>query len=122
MVSVPGGSHWGGGVFIHAEDQARIGTMMLARGSLGGRRVLSEHWIDRSTRPCPINPSYGYMWWLNTGRRQFASAPPESFFAIGAGGNFTWIDPPSGIVAVMRWLDPAAADAFIGLVVAALRA
>ena len=30
--SVSGGSHWGGGVEIHAEDQARIGQLMLHRG------------------------------------------------------------------------------------------
>src|SRR5215472_3825439 len=29
--SVSGGSHWGGGVAIHAEDQARIGLLMLHR-------------------------------------------------------------------------------------------
>jgi CubicO group peptidase (beta-lactamase class C family) len=59
IVSVLGGSHWGGGAFINAEDQARIGLMMLARGGWGGRRVLSEHWIERSIRPCPINPTCG---------------------------------------------------------------
>ena len=30
--SVSGGSHWGGGIEIHAEDQARIGLLMLNRG------------------------------------------------------------------------------------------
>ena len=36
--SVSGGGHWGGGVFIHARDQARIGLMMQRRGSWGGPR------------------------------------------------------------------------------------
>jgi len=120
VVSVPGGSHWGGGVFIHAEDQARVGLMMLADGRWEDRRIVSKRWIGRSKRPCPINPIYGYLWWLNTNRGYYPKASPDSFFAIGAGGNCTWIDPASGIVAVMRWLDPAATDAFIGLVSAAL--
>jgi CubicO group peptidase (beta-lactamase class C family) len=120
MVSVPGGSHWGGGVFIHAEDQARIGLMMLAEGNWHQRRILSKHWVDRAKRPCPINPTYGYLWWLNTDGGYYANASPESFFAIGAGGNCTWIDPNNGIVAVMRWLDPAATNEFIGLVIGAL--
>ncbi|MEZ5726951.1 MAG: serine hydrolase [Burkholderiaceae bacterium] len=30
--SVPGGTHWGGGVTISARDQARIGQMLLRRG------------------------------------------------------------------------------------------
>jgi CubicO group peptidase (beta-lactamase class C family) len=120
MMSVPGGSHWGGGIFIHAEDQARIGLLMLAQGRWARHRVLSKDWIDLATRPCPVNPNYGYLWWLNTGCNQYENASPQSFFAIGAGGNYTWIDPQTGIVAVMRWLDPAATNQFIGLVMAAL--
>jgi CubicO group peptidase (beta-lactamase class C family) len=120
MESVSGGSHWGGGVFIHAEDQARIGLLMLARGLWAGRRILSERWIDLSTTPCEINPSYGYLWWLNGGRRRYASASPESIFASGAGGNSTWIDPTTGIVAVLRWIDPLAMDGFISRVTTAL--
>jgi CubicO group peptidase (beta-lactamase class C family) len=52
-------SHWGGGVFIHAEDQARIGLMMLARGQWAGRRILSARWIDCATRPRSIYPASG---------------------------------------------------------------
>jgi CubicO group peptidase (beta-lactamase class C family) len=121
MVSVSGGGHWGGGVFMHAEDQARIGLMMLARGAWAGRRVVSERWIELSTSPCDINPSYGFLWWLNTGRKHFPCASAESMFAIGAGGNLTWIDPATGIVAVMRWIDAEARDGFMSRVIAALK-
>jgi CubicO group peptidase (beta-lactamase class C family) len=119
--SVSGGGHWGGGVFIHAEDQARIGLLMLRRGRWGERRLLDERWIARSTEPCPIKPEYGFLWWLNTGGARYAAAAPESFFAVGAGGNVTWIDPATGIVAVMRWLDPAAQGGFVARVMGALR-
>jgi CubicO group peptidase (beta-lactamase class C family) len=120
MESVSGGGHWGGGVFIHARDQARLGLLMLARGEWAGRRVLPERWIERSTTPCPINPQYGYLWWLNTGRRKYPSAPQSSVFASGAGGNLTWIEPETGIVAVLRWIDPAQIDGFIARVMAAV--
>jgi CubicO group peptidase (beta-lactamase class C family) len=120
MESVSGGSHWGGGVFIHAEDQARIGLLMLARGAWASDRVVSERWIELSTTPCDINPSYGYLWWLNTDRKTYPSASPESFSANGAGGNVTWIDPRSGIVAVMRWIDPKVRDGFMSRVIDAL--
>ena len=43
--------------------------------------------------PCPLNPQYGYLWWLNTDCRWLPSAPAGSYFASGAGGNLTWIDP-----------------------------
>lgn len=121
MESVSGGGHWGGGAFIHAEDQARIGLLMLARGAWAGKRVVSERWIELSTAPCDINPSYGYLWWLNTGRKMYPSASPESLSANGAGGNVTWIDPATGIVAVMRWIDPEVRDGFMSRVMAALK-
>ena len=110
--SVPGGSHWGGGVAINAEDQARIGLLMLRRGA----PLLPESWIDESLKPCPLNPNYGFLWWLNTHRSRYPSATEESFFASGAGGNITWIDPVHDLVAVMRWMDPASVDGFIHLV------
>jgi CubicO group peptidase (beta-lactamase class C family) len=118
--SVSGGGHWGGGIFIHAEDQARIGLLMMRRGRWGDRRLLSEHWIDLATTPCPIKPDYGFLWWLNTDRASFPSASAESFFAIGAGGNLTWIDPANGFVAVMRWIDRASVDGFIARMMAAI--
>lgn len=89
--SVSGGSHWGGGVAIHAEDQARIGLLMLHRGVWEGRRLLAESWIEASLTPCALNPSYGLLWWLNAGRRRYPGASEASFFASGAGGNITWI-------------------------------
>jgi len=121
MESVSGGGHWGGGVFMHAEDQARIGLLMLARGLWAGHRIVSERWIELSTTPSDLNQSYGYLWWLNTGRGRYASASPESIFASGAGANSTWIDPTTGIVAVLRWIDASAIEGFIALVMSALK-
>ncbi|HXT80725.1 MAG TPA: serine hydrolase [Acetobacteraceae bacterium] len=118
--SVSGGTHWGGGMLIHAEDQARIGLLMLRRGEWNGRRILPERWIEESLVPCAQNPSYGLLWWLNTARRRYASAPEDSFFASGAGGNVTWICPSQDLVAVLRWTDPAAIDTFIRLIMQAV--
>jgi CubicO group peptidase (beta-lactamase class C family) len=120
--SVAGGSHWGGGVFIHARDQARVGLLMQRGGMWGDKRILSAEWIMRSRVPCPLFPNYGYLWWLNTERRRYPSAPAGSYYAMGAGGNLTWVDPDHDLVAVLRWTDPAAADRFMGLVMAAIGA
>ena len=118
--SVAGGTHWGGGLLIHAEDQARIGLLMRHRGAWNGKRILPESWIADSLRPCPLNQNYGLLWWLNTRHGRYKSAPESSFFASGAGGNLTWIDPDHDLVAVMRWLDPTAADTFIRLIIQAM--
>jgi CubicO group peptidase (beta-lactamase class C family) len=119
--SVPGGGHWGGGIFIHAEDLARLGLLMLRRGAWGDRQILPPGWIDASTEPARLNPAYGLLWWLNTDRKPYPSASTASFFAKGAGGNILWIDPETDIVAVLRWVDAAALDGFIGRVMAARR-
>jgi CubicO group peptidase (beta-lactamase class C family) len=118
--SVSGGGHWGGGVFIHAEDQARIGQLALQDGVWAGRRLLPAGWVAECRTPCALNPHYGLLWWLNTGRTRWPGASAESFCFSGAGGNVTWIDPRAGIVAVLRWVDATKLDGFMRLVGQAL--
>ncbi len=119
LPSVPGGTHWGAGLRIHAEDQARIGRLVLGRGAWGGRQVLPAQWIDWSLAPCALNPSYGFLWWLN-GAGRWPGAPADSVFAIGAGENVIWIWPSGEVVAVLRWVDRGVVGAFCGKVAAAL--
>ena len=94
--------------------------MLLRRGIWGSHRILSQAWIERMLEPCSLNPQYSYLWWLNTRRGLYPSAPTTSYFARGAGGNLTWIEPEHDIVAVLRWIDPAAMDGFIKHVMASL--
>ena len=110
--SVPGGSHWGGGVSINSLDQLRIGQLLLDGGRHEGRQLLSSEWIRRMRTPCPLAPFYGYLIWLNLERSVFPSAPVSSYFAIGAGSSITWIDPERQMVVVIRWINPDHADAF----------
>jgi CubicO group peptidase (beta-lactamase class C family) len=120
--SVPGGSHWGGGVSIGSVDQGRIGQLLLDDGRANGRQVLSAEWIARMRTPCRIAPFYGYLIWLNHAQRVFPSVPASSYFAIGAGGSFTWIEPERRMVLVVRWIDWNYADEFFGRVLHALDA
>lgn len=116
MQSVPGGSHWGGGVSISAADQVLIGQLLVDGGVADGRRVLSNAWIERMREPCPLAPFYGMLVWLNGHQDVFPSAGGRGFFAVGAGTSITWVDPERRIVAVVRWIDGAQVDAFLGLV------
>ena len=118
--SVPGGTHWGGGMSIDSFDQARIAQMLLDGGRVGAAQVLSAAWIERMRTPCAIAPYYGYLVWLNTGRRVFPDLPETSWFAIGAGSSITWIDPDRDAVVVVRWIDPAAANRVLAGIGAAL--
>lgn len=110
--SVPGGSHWGGGVSISSLDQARIGQMLLEEGRHEGKQIISSEWIAKMRTPCALAPFYGYLIWLNQQRSVFPSASASSFFAIGAGGSITWVDPEREMVLVVRWINAEHADAF----------
>ena len=116
MQSVSGGSHWGGGVFIHAEDQALLGQLALADGVWHGRRLLPAGWVAACRTPCALHPSYGLLWWLNTGGEKWPSAPTDCFAFSGAGGNLTWVSPSEQLVVVARWLDPAWHDRVLAVI------
>ena len=118
--SVSGGAHWGGGMFISARDQAKVGVLMARGGLCQGRRLVSEKYIRQATAPCATKPDYGWLWWLNTGRNRYTSAPAGPFQASGAGGNSIWVDAERDLVVVSRWLDPSKTDAFLGKIYAEL--
>lgn len=140
MLSVPGGSHWGGGVSISAMDQAKIGLMLMrggcresptqgrtegrtksrTDGGSGGRVVLSRDWIARMQQPCNVAPFYGYLVWLNQTGQVFPSAPRTSWFAIGAGSSVTWIDAEREIVCVLRWIDSGKIDECVARIMSAI--
>jgi CubicO group peptidase (beta-lactamase class C family) len=121
MISVPGGTHWGGGIQINSLDHARLGQLILQEGTWEGRALLPAAWCRRMLSPCAVKPVYGYLWWLNTDRAYRPSAPAASVFASGAGGNIVWVDPSLDLVVVARWLDPARHDDFVGQIVASLK-
>lgn len=102
--SVSGGGHWGGGFIINTLDHARFGYLFLRGGEWDGRRLLSGEWIAALAEPSPAQDNYGYMWWLNTDRRQVPSAPESAFYASGAGGNYIWVDRENDLLIVLRWV------------------
>ena len=105
VVSVSGGGHWGGGLFISAADHARVGLLVLRRGRWRDRQLIPEAWIDEMLAPSERNPQYGYLWWLNTGRQLYQAAPAGSVFAMGGGYHLVWIDASHDLVMVARWID-----------------
>lgn len=118
--SVPGGAHWGGGIFISALDHARLGLLIGRKGEWNGRQLLSEAYIADMLTPSPTNPDYGFLWWLNRGRARFPNATQGSHFALGAGSNIIWIEPENDLVVVARWADQTQFNALFGQVMGAL--
>ena len=120
MQSVPGGTHWGGGIRINSFDHARFGLLVHRGGLWNGRRYQPEGWTDALRTPSPVNSGYGYLWWLNTGKREWPGALESSYAAVGAGSNILWIDPYNDLVLVARWIDQKKIADMIGHFVGAL--
>ena len=120
--SVSGGSHFGGGLFINAYDQARFGYLTLHNGKWGNKQLLSEAWLNMARTPTPVQPTYGFMnFFLNTGRKLYPSAPATAFAHIGAGTNMIYVDAENDLLIVARWIDNNALDELIKKVLNAKR-
>jgi len=117
--SVSGGGHWGAGLFISAQDHARVGLLMARGGEWDGRPLISRRYLDALRQPSVPNPRYGFMWWLNTDRSLFPSVPEDGLFALGGGQHIVWVAPSLDLVAVLRWVDKPHCDALLGRIAAA---
>ena len=109
MESVSGGGHWGGGVVISAEDQARIALMVAGEG----KGLVRGEWLRMCRTPCALNPHYGFLFWLNSDGAKWPAASRGSVCFSGAGGHTSWMEPEGEIVSVTRWLDPAALPGYM---------
>ena len=118
--SVPGGTHWGGGVSISTRDQARVGQLLLDDGGHEGQQLVPREWVQRMHAPTGVAPFYGRLTWLNRDGLMFPDASRASWFMFGAGGHTVWIDPDHQSVVVVRWLDGAHSKGFVSRVVKAL--
>jgi CubicO group peptidase (beta-lactamase class C family) len=122
MASVPGGSHWGGGIFVNSEDHARIGLLMLNDGVWDGSRLLPEGFVDSVRAPSPCFDGYGMLWWLNTRQQTNANLPATSYLAKGAGSHIIWIEPAWQLVTVLRWVDAAKVNDVMSRIAEAIQA
>jgi hypothetical protein len=113
--AVGGGGHWGGGMFINANDMARFGYLTLKRGKWRDKQLLSDEWVTRALTPTPAQPTYGFMnWFLNTDKKYLPNAPAKAFAHIGNGTNMIYVDPENDLVVVARWIDNGALNDFVG--------
>jgi CubicO group peptidase (beta-lactamase class C family) len=137
QLEADGGLELGGlGVSARLRDVGRFGQLVLDDGeAYGGRRVLPPGWRDLAGRPdcvattygrlTPGDPGgYGYHWW---------ATPPAPgvhegvFAAIGAYGQYVYVNPPEQVVVAIQsaWRQPKDADGSletVALIRAAVRA
>lgn len=120
--SVSGGGHWGGGMFISARDMARFGLLTARNGKWRDKQILSEAFIKQAKTPTVPQPTYGFMnWFLNTDKKYYPNAPATAFVHVGNGTNAIYIDPENDLVIVLRWIEDAKINDFIGKINASLK-
>jgi len=93
-----------------ARDLARFGLLMLAGGSWSGTSLINNpEYLAESTAPSQtMNPSYGYLWWLNGRPLQMRlavrtqglipSAPTDLYAAQGALGRKLYVVPSMQLI------------------------
>ncbi|PZD96076.1 serine hydrolase [Paenibacillus sambharensis] len=107
-----GGQHGiqegGAGLYLTAEDLAKLGMLFANQGVWEGNRLLSAGWIEESTRSHSkglvnyrpsIYGNYGYHWWVSA--EQPEEVPPY-YFAFGYGGQYMAVVPEYNAVVVLR--------------------
>jgi len=104
------------GLRLCGRDLLRIGTMILAGGLEGGRRIVSEEWLAASFRPAIRTEDeleYGYFWFLFEARIPGKAGPQPWMAGFGNGGQRLWLMPAADIAVVILSGRYNAADAWI---------
>ena len=104
--------HWfrhpDGTVYVHGDllmrprDMAKIGQLMLGGGLWRGKQIVSEQWVQESTRgwiETGRGYRYGYQW--RTGKMTVSGREVRGYWASGMGGQKIYIFPELDLVAVM---------------------
>jgi CubicO group peptidase (beta-lactamase class C family) len=88
-------------LYLTARDMAKFGFLYLNKGKWDNQTILSEEWIENSTKDHEIDIygrySYGYQWYLT-----FIDQEP-AFLASGFGGQIIGIVPSLDLVVVLKY-------------------
>lgn len=98
----------------NTRSMARFGLLALNKGKWKNEQVINESYFTESTNSSQnINPSYGYLWWLN-GKANYMvpgsqnvfqgnlvpNAPSDMFAAMGASDQRIYVIPSKNMVVV----------------------
>ncbi len=96
-----------GGLYLKAEDLAKIGSLFLNKGKWDGTQIVSESWVTTSTSPLlkDIKPNwrsnigYGYQWWVP----EYTDDGKTTIYAgNGYGGQYVMMAPEYNLIVVFN--------------------
>lgn len=105
-------------------DWARIGQFVLDDGVVGGRQLLPQGWVQKSTTVTPLTSAdpgeyaeagagYASSWWTNLrgdGTLAHESLPEDAFWAQGHDGQRLFVVPSEDLVVVRMGFTPTPQD------------
>ena len=112
--------------FSTARGMARFGLLNLNKGNWNSTEILNlEYWRKMTSTSQELNPSYGYLWWLN-GKSSYKlpgstqtftcklipNAPDDLIAGLGANDKKLYVIPSKNMVIVR--LGPAANEEDLG--------
>jgi len=89
-----------GGLHLRPRDMGKIGLLVLQGGAWSGKNVVSQSWIEESTRRHihAWTVGYGYQW--RRGNALISSQEVEVVYGSGHGGQKIFIVPEFDLIAV----------------------
>lgn len=105
----PQGIHAGGrGIWMSARDLARYGLLYLNNGSWDGHQIVSEEYVQESTKPrikgWAHAGEYGYHWWVSSALVDGKAY--QYYYGLGFGGQFLFVVPELNLVTVLTAQNP----------------
>jgi CubicO group peptidase (beta-lactamase class C family) len=89
------------GLRFTARDFARLGYLMAHNGKWGDKQIIPQWWIEQATKSSqPMNPSYGYTFWVNTDGVLWPTAPRDAFAFRGFTASRLYVVPSLDLVVV----------------------
>ena len=104
------------GLRLMPRDIARIGMLVLGKGQVQDRRIVSAEWIDASVKPViPTNDGleYGRFWWLGEMPTPAFKAPQRFVAGFGNGGQRLWLLPAADLCCVIASGNYNAVDSWV---------
>lgn len=101
-------------VYCTPKDMANFGQLILQNGLWNGEQIVSQTYLIAATnQTTPLNPAYGYLFWLNASSGGLVpgevaplmtniipNAPKDLIAALGAGDKKIYMVPSQGLVII----------------------